>query len=126
VKSLKTRIPHRTGVLTPFRLLRNSGRVLLEAAPEGMSVEEIGRAIAAHLHVENVHELHVWQISSGFPSLSAHVLVHPGDDCHGIRRELEHLLDERFAIDHTNLQDDHAPEPGLVRIGATPTTRHEH
>jgi cobalt-zinc-cadmium efflux system protein len=97
--------------LTPFRLLRNSGRVLLEAAPEGMNVEEIGRAIAAHLHVENVHDLHVWQISSGFPSLSAHVLVHPGDDCHGIRRELEQLLDERFAIDHTNLQVDHAPNP---------------
>jgi hypothetical protein len=68
----------------------------------------------------------VWQISSGFPSLSTHVLVHPGDDCHGIRRELEQLLDERFAIDHTTLQVDHAPEPGLVRIGATPTTRHEH
>lgn len=45
-------------------LLRDSGRVLLEAAPEGMSVEEIGRAIAAHPHVENVHDLHVWQISS--------------------------------------------------------------
>jgi len=68
----------------------------------------------------------VSQISRGFPSLSAHVLVHPGDDCHGIRRELEQLLDERFAIDHTTLQVDHAPEPGLVRIGATPTTRHEH
>jgi cobalt-zinc-cadmium efflux system protein len=52
------------------------------------------------------------------------VLVHPGDDCHGIRRQLDQSLDERFAIDHTTLQVDHAPEPGLVRIGATPTTRH--
>jgi len=61
--------------------------------------------------------VHVWEISSGFPSLSAHVLVHPGDDCHAIRRELEQLLDDRFHIDHTTLQVDHALEPGLLRIG---------
>lgn len=106
-------------------LLRDSGRVLLEAAPEGMNVEEIGRSIAAHAHVESVHDLHVWQISSDFPSLSAHVLVHPGDDCHGIRRELERLLDERFQIEHTTLQVDHAPERGLLHIGE-PAARHEH
>ncbi len=91
-----------------FRLLRDSGRVLLEAAPEGLDVEDIGRALAAHPHVENIHDLHVWQISAGFPSLSAHVLVGQHEDCHGIRRELERLLDERFGIQHTTLQVDHA------------------
>src|SRR5205807_8815476 len=91
-------------------LLRDSGRVLLEAAPEGMDVADIGRAIAAHPHVENVPDLHVWQINSGFPSLSAHVLVHRGDDCHGIRRELELLLADRFHIEHTTLQVDHATD----------------
>ena len=101
-------------------LLRDSGRVLLEAAPEGVDVPEIGRAIAAHPHVASVHDLHVWEISSGFPSLSAHVLVHEGDDCHGIRRELERLLHDRFQIDHTTLQVDHAPDGGLVQIGARP------
>ncbi len=104
-------------------LLRDSGRVLLEAAPEGASVEEIGAAVAAHPHVENIHDLHVWQISSGFPSLSAHVLVHQGDDCHAIRRELERLLDERFGIEHTTLQVDHAPDQGLLSI--TSTTREQ-
>jgi cobalt-zinc-cadmium efflux system protein len=107
-------------------LLRDSGRVLLEAAPEGMDVEQIGRAIAAHPHVENVHDLHVWQISSDLPSLSAHVLVHPGDDCHGIRRELEQLLEQRFEIEHTTLQVDHAPDRSLLRIGQTAPTRHSH
>jgi cobalt-zinc-cadmium efflux system protein len=106
-----------------YGLLKDSGRVLLEAAPEGINVSEIARALASHPHVENVHDLHVWEISSGFPSLSAHVLVHPGDDCHAIRRELEQLLDDRFHIDHTTLQVDHALEPGLLRIGraAAPT-----
>jgi cobalt-zinc-cadmium efflux system protein len=100
-------------------LLRDSGRVLLEAAPEGLDVEEIGRALAGHPRVQSVHDLHVWEISSGFPSLSAHVLVHRDDDCHGIRRELEQVLDERFGIEHTTLQVDHVPEHGLLTIGGS-------
>jgi cobalt-zinc-cadmium efflux system protein len=98
-------------------LLRASGRVLLEAAPEGMSVNEIGTAIAEHPHVASVHDLHVWTIGSGFPALSAHVLVRPGDDCHAVRRELEALIASRFAIGHTTLQVDHDGEHRLLTIG---------
>ena len=83
-----------------------------------MSVEAIGAAIAAHPHVESVHDLHVWEVGSGFPALSAHVLVHAGDDCHAIRRELEQLLDERFGVDHTTLQVDHSGPVG-VELGAS-------
>jgi cobalt-zinc-cadmium efflux system protein len=90
-----------------FGLLRDSGRVLLEAAPEGLDVEEIGNALLAHPHVTNVHDLHVWEISSGFQALSAHVLVRPDDDCHGVREELEQLLADRFGIEHTTLQVEH-------------------
>lgn len=57
--------------------------------------------------VVEVHDLHVWEMSSGFPALSAHVLVGRNDDCHDIRRQLKHELHERFAIDHTTLQVDH-------------------
>jgi cobalt-zinc-cadmium efflux system protein len=99
-----------------YGLLKNSGRVLLEAAPEGMSVTEIRNAIAAHPRVESLHDLHVWQVSSGFPALSAHVLVHPGEDCHRIRRELEQVLVERFGIDHTTLQVDHNRAGELLTI----------
>ena len=99
-----------------YGLLRDSGRVLLEAAPEGLDVDEIGAALAANPRVESVHDLHVWEVSSGFPALSAHVLVPPGDDCHGIRRELERMLDERFGIDHTTLQVDHSRGGQLIAI----------
>lgn len=99
-----------------YGLLKGSGRVLLEAAPEGMSVTEIGTAIAAHPHVESLHDLHVWEVSSGFPALSAHVLVPPGDDCHAIRRELEQMLDADFGIDHTTLQVDHSRGEELLTI----------
>jgi cobalt-zinc-cadmium efflux system protein len=106
-----------------YGLLRDSGRVLLEAAPEGMDVDAIGKSLAGHPRVTNVHDLHVWQIGSGFPALSAHVLVAPGDDCHRVRAELERLLHSDFGIDHTTLQVDHAREPTFVTtLGSTSRT----
>ena len=101
-----------------YGLLKDSGRVLLEMSPDGISATKVGEALAAHPHVSSVHDLHVWEIASGFPALSAHVLVHPGDDCHAIRRELEAMLDERFGIDHSTLQVDHEAET-VVKIKAT-------
>ena len=100
-----------------YGLLRDSGRVLLEAAPDDVDVDALGQALVRHPHVENVHDLHVWTVSSGFPSLSAHVLVRPGDGCHEIRRELERLIHDEYGIDHTTLQVDHAASDKLVTIG---------
>jgi cobalt-zinc-cadmium efflux system protein len=96
-------------------LLRRSGRILLEAAPEGIDPAQVGAAMRGIEGVVDVHDLHVWEITSGFPALSAHVLVRPGDDCHGIRRELELLVETRFGITHTTLQVEHA-QPELLRI----------
>ena len=96
-------------------LLRDSGRVLLDIAPAGLPVEAIGTAMASHPGVVQVHDLHVWEVTTEFPTLSAHVLVEPGADCHGIRRELEGLLRERFELEHTTLQVEHAPAK-LVQI----------
>ena len=98
-----------------WRLLRDSGRVLLDIAPAGLPVEEIGTAMASHPGVVEVHDLHVWEVTTEFPTLSAHVLVEPGADCHGIRRELEILLRDRFDLEHTTLQVEHAPAK-LVQI----------
>jgi cobalt-zinc-cadmium efflux system protein len=85
-------------------LLRESGRVLLEAAPRGLDPDEIGRTLAAEPHVVEVHDLHVWEVTSGMPSLSAHVTVGAGCDSQSHRRRLAELLHERFGIDHTTLQ----------------------
>lgn len=90
-----------------YGLLRDSARVFLEAAPAELQPEMIGRAMAAVEGVVEVHDLHVWQVSSGFPALSAHVLVGRDRDCHAARREIEATLRERFAIEHTTLQVDH-------------------
>ena len=101
---------------TAWSLLRESGLVLLEGTPRGLDSDAVGRALAGHPGVVEVHDLHVWEVTSGFPALAAHVLVAPGDDCHGIRRELEQLLDERFSIGHTTLQVDHEHADSLLEI----------
>jgi cobalt-zinc-cadmium efflux system protein len=104
-----------------YGLLKASGRVFMEAAPAGLDPDHIGRELAAQPGVVQVHDLHVWEVTSGFPALSAHVVVRAGDDCHARRRELQQLLEERFDVQHTTLQVDHeaAPQPPL-QIQVTP------
>lgn len=90
-----------------YGLLKETTLIFLEGAPASAPPDEVGRAIAAHPGVVEAHDLHVWTVTSGFPALSAHVLVEPGADCHRIRLELERMLHERFGLDHTTLQVEH-------------------
>jgi cobalt-zinc-cadmium efflux system protein len=89
---------------TSWRLLKEPVDVLLEAAPAGMDVREVGEALAADADVVEVHDLHVWTVTSGFPALSAHVVVRRRCNRDEVRRRLEVLLDDRFDIHHTTLQ----------------------
>jgi cobalt-zinc-cadmium efflux system protein len=98
-------------------LVRDSGRVFLEAAPKGLDPQQIGEALVAQPGVVEVHDLHVWEVTSGFPALSAHVLVGADSDCHAVRRQVEAMLRERFALDHTTLQVDHTGSE-LLEISA--------
>jgi cobalt-zinc-cadmium efflux system protein len=98
-----------------YGLVRDSGRIFLEASPKGLDPEAVGHAIASHPGVASVHDLHVWEVTSGFPALSAHVLVAEDEDCHAERRELEHLLEERFDLHHTTLQVDHGT-PEVIEL----------
>lgn len=90
-----------------FGLLRDSWRVFLEAAPRGIDPGEVDEALRSVAGVTDVHDLHIWEVTSGFPALSAHVLVDHSVDCHARRGDIEQLLDERFHVDHTTLQVDH-------------------
>lgn len=89
-------------------LVKASGRVFLEAAPKGLEPAVVGSAVTAVPSVTEVHDLHIWEITSGQPALSAHVLVTPGADCHAARLGVADVLHERFGIDHATLQVDHA------------------
>ena len=90
-----------------YSLVRESGRVFLEAAPRGLDPVAVEGAILASAGVLEVHELHVWEVTSGFPALSAHVLVDTACDCHAGRQDLEAMLARDFGIEHTTLQVDH-------------------
>ena len=90
-----------------WKLLRESTSILLEQAPRGLDVNEVGESMVGVEGVVEVHDLHVWTITSGFPSLSAHVLVGRNEDCHARRRDLERLLASEYGIEHTTLQVDH-------------------
>jgi len=93
------------------RLVIASGRVFLEAAPAELDPQRIGRTLAAQSGVVEVHDLHVWEVTSGFPALSAHVVVRAGSDCHELRRTLQRVLTERYGLRHTTLQVDHEAAP---------------
>jgi cobalt-zinc-cadmium efflux system protein len=102
-----------------YGLLKASGRVFMEAAPAGLDPEQIGHALAGQTGVVEVHDLHVWEVTSGFAALSAHVVVRAGDDCHELRRSLQQLLEQRFDIHHTTLQVDHEPAPLQIEVPST-------
>jgi cobalt-zinc-cadmium efflux system protein len=102
-----------------WTILRDSVQILLEGSPPGTDVEQVGQAMARVGGVTQIHDLHVWTITSGFPALAAHVLVDRETDCHATRRELEAMLHDRFGLEHTTLQVDH--EGGeLLQIATTP------
>jgi cobalt-zinc-cadmium efflux system protein len=102
-------------VWSSVQLLRESTTIFLERAPSDADPEAIGRALVGDRDVVEVHDLHVWTVTSGFPALSAHVLVSPDADCHGARSRLARMLADRFGVTHTTLQVEHA-EPASSRV----------
>jgi cobalt-zinc-cadmium efflux system protein len=108
-------------LLASVRLVLEPLEVLMEAAPSGLDVEALGNALCEVEGVREVHELHVWTVTSGFVTLSAHVVVERGADRDLARRELEYLLRERYGIGHTTLQMEGAADEGAL-LQVTPAS----
>ncbi|MDF0530698.1 cation diffusion facilitator family transporter [Tsukamurella sp. 8F] len=89
-------------------LVRDSGRIFLEAAPPGVDPVTVGTRLATVDGVLELHDLHIWQITSGQSALSAHVLVSDATDPHVVRIGIEQILRHEHAIEHTTLQVDRA------------------
>jgi cobalt-zinc-cadmium efflux system protein len=108
-------------------LLRESTVIFLERAPQDTDPEAIGRALVSEPDVVEVHDLHVWTVTSGFPALSAHVLVAPEADSQTVRRRLDAMLTERFGLTHTTLQveqaESHSVQLGTAEARRTPVER---
>jgi cobalt-zinc-cadmium efflux system protein len=91
-------------LISSWRLIREPVEVLLERAPEGIDVEVVGMAIARVPGVREVHDLHIWSITSGFPALAAHVTVDATCVVDDTRRSIEQMLSDEFDLEHTTLQ----------------------
>jgi cobalt-zinc-cadmium efflux system protein len=99
-----------------YGLLRDSGRVFMEAAPPELDPEQIGRTLVAADGVVEVHDLHVWEVTSGMPAISAHMIVGRDVDCHEARWRAARLLADRFGVEHSTLQVEHEPGDELLQI----------
>ncbi len=89
-------------------LLRDSGRILLEAAPKGVDLGAIRAHLTEHNHVHDVHDLHVWTLTSELPAVSAHVVVDDGCFCDGhvpqLLDEMQACLVGHFDVEHSTFQ----------------------
>ena len=103
-----------------WRLIVEPVDVLMEAAPSGLDIDEMGAAICSEEGVRAVHELHVWTVTAGFGALAAHVVVARDSDRDLIRRRLEVLLHERFGLDHTTLQMEEEAGEALLQVEREP------
>jgi cobalt-zinc-cadmium efflux system protein len=99
-----------------YSLLRESGRVFMEAAPKDLDPEAIGRALVEEAGVVEVHDLHVWEVTTGMPAISAHVIVREDADCHEARWRAAQMLADRFGVEHSTLQVEHEPGDELLQI----------
>ena len=99
-----------------YGLLRETGRVFMEAAPPGLDPEAIGEALVHEAGVVEVHDLHVWEVTTGMPAISAHMIVGGDADCHEARWRAARLLADRFGVEHSTLQVEHEPGDELLQI----------
>jgi len=99
-----------------YVLLRDSGRVFMEAAPRELDPKRIGQALAATPGVVQVHDLHVWEVTTGMASISAHLIVGQDADCHQARWRAARLLADRFGVEHSTLQVEHEHGDELLEI----------
>ena len=110
-------------VASAWSVLRDSTAILMEETPPEIDAGAVAQAIVSVPGVSSVHDLHVWRITSGFDALAAHVLVGRGEDCHGLRREIERRLESEFDITHTTLQVDHDASEALIELQRPAATR---
>ncbi len=107
-----------------FGLVRAASLIFLEAAPEDIDPDAIGRAMVAHGAVVEVHDLHVWEITSGTSALSAHVIVASDRNYDATRADLAKLLADEHGIVHSTLQLDYCGDAESGGLGTAAASTH--
>jgi cobalt-zinc-cadmium efflux system protein len=97
---------------TGVSLLRQSGRILMEAAPQGIDIEQLQDFIKASEGVISVQDLHVWTITSELSTMSASVLMEPGTDCHVLQKQIEDYGATNYNLKHVTIEILHSIDVG--------------
>lgn len=97
-----------------WQLMRQALRILMEITPPGIDSEAAARDIAAVPGVRDVHDLHIWTLTSGMEAATAHVVINDGADWHAVLDRTRQVLAERYGITHPTIQVEpaqHVEEP---------------
>jgi cobalt-zinc-cadmium efflux system protein len=99
-----------------FRLAGRALRIVMQSAPPGLDLDAVAGELAAIDGVVDVHDLHVWTLTSDMEVASAHLRVADGSDSHGVLDEARHLLHSRYRIDHATLQIEPISHTGCSEV----------
>jgi cobalt-zinc-cadmium efflux system protein len=91
-------------LFSSWHLVKESLSILMQSVPKGIRLQEVQQTIESVDGVAKVHDLHVWAVTSGIYTLSAHAVVEVGGDLHHVLNGIEHTLKQRFNIEHTTIQ----------------------
>lgn len=100
-----------------WRLTKHALRILMEAAPSGMDVDAVRERIEALEGVDEVHDLHIWTVTSGMETASGHVVVSAGADYHAVLDRVTSVLADDYGVTHATIQcepGDHTEHPNPV------------
>jgi len=89
---------------TSWGLIKESADILMQSVPRGISLNEVQNAMESITRVLKVHDLHVWSVTSGVFTLSAHAVINGDRDFHQVLSEMEMILRDKFDIRHTTIQ----------------------
>ncbi|NIO09209.1 MAG: cation diffusion facilitator family transporter [Deltaproteobacteria bacterium] len=89
---------------TSWGLIKESADILMQSVPRGISLDQVKEAMEGVTGVMKVHDLHIWAVTSGVFTLSAHAVVNGERDFHQVLSDMEKTLSERFDIRHTTIQ----------------------
>lgn len=100
-----------------YRLMRQAVRILMEVAPPGCDVAAAQAHLASPPGVASARDLHIWTVTDGIESASAHVVIEEGADWYGVLDQTRQVLETRYGVTHTTIQvepHDHEEHPAAV------------
>lgn len=98
-------------IISGYRVTRDSFNILMESAPENLPSEDVQAKLLTVEEVEEVTDLHVWSITSDFPSLTCHVIVNEQADEQIVLRKIQNLLHDEFDLHHMTIQIEKRDNP---------------